>query len=445
MLLTLKRKHGLIITENENIDLYNFLKQGNNIKRCAVNYFKKTNCKNSDCEVYIKTLNNLDLMNASWIKAIVNNSKNIIDRDNNLFGSRHLFNKLKNKDYKNEEERLDIQHKYRMSRNTQLITMRGSTNDPNGNRNAKLNMVGDILNIVFKINKNIKYNINLYNIEHKQLVDIKLLVNLLEQKKAYFNIGIDRENIYISYDNSILMDKKDDLIKNRTIGIDLNPTELGIVIMDNGEVINEIIYDINELYQYRNAKKSDYEFSIIGEMIVKMALHYKCESIVLEKLKLKNSNVKIFNEWNVKDIKLSINKYCDFYGIKYKEVIAYYSSFMGSFLNPDKIDCIASAIELCKRGYLEKTELIKKRIEKFLSKKIYLNQLPNHWKKQLIGTKIYKNLSFFSLRDLYSLFKSNSNYYYRVRVRFNQVKINLIGYSLKSNKSKIKVYNTLNI
>jgi len=63
MILTIKRPHNINLLNDENNYLYNFLKQGNNVKRCALNYFKK-NPKSSlsDCEKYIKKLNNIGVL-----------------------------------------------------------------------------------------------------------------------------------------------------------------------------------------------------------------------------------------------------------------------------------------------------------------------------------------------------------------------------------------------
>ena len=443
MILTLKREHNLIIDEENNIELFNFLKQANIVKRCAFNYFKKNPDNSlSDCEKYIKTLNNIELVNASWIKSITNSMKNIDEVEDNLFGSRYLMEKLSKKEYKNETERLSILNKYRYSRNTQYISMRGSTSDSNTNRCGKLYFDEGYLHVEFFINKDNKYHFILNDVERNQLKDIKMLVELIEQKKAYFNIGINSENIYVSYDNYLLHEKVEGLIKNRVLTMDLNPYEIGMVIMEKGrsDLIDEIVYKIDELIKNRNANKTDNELSMLGLIIVQTAIHYKCSKVILEKLTLKNSEVPLFNEWNVKDIRDSIQKWCDYYGIKFSQENAFYSTFMGQLLNPGKLDCIASSVELGIRSFIGNKELVWERINKFLSGYVLIKDLPNRWKKEVDCMKRYIGKAGLTLKELYLVLKSNKNKYYRVRVRFSDFEKQFTGFSLKSDKSLIKVY-----
>jgi hypothetical protein len=440
MILTIKRPHNINLLNDKNNYLYNFLKQGNNVKRCVLNYFKKNkNSSLSDCEKYIKTLNNIDIINASWIKTIVNSQKNIDDVEDNLFGDRKLFNLLAKNQFKDNDEKIKVKKEYKFNRNTGLLMMRGSTSDPNTNRCGKIEFVDGILNVYFNINKDNKYHFIIDNIERNQLEDIKLLCKLVNENKAYFNIGINKTDIFIQYDNSLLYDKKDGLINDRHLSLDLNPNEIGVVITEKDRIIEEKIYYIKDLIDLRNANKTDNELNILGKIIVDTALHYKCSKVCIEKLKLNNHNIKIINEWNVKDIRNSINKWCDKYGIIFKEVKAYYSSFIGCYLYPDKIDCLSAAMEIAIRSYLS-NELVEKRIKDFLSMNVSMLDLPNRWKKEFIKSK-YKDFKSLTLKELYSyLKKSNSKKYYRVRVRFSEVIKNFTGFSLKSKKSLMMVY-----
>jgi len=444
MILTIKREHGLELSEE--VYLKEFIKEGNNVKRCAFNFFKKNiGSTLPECEKYIKTLNNIKKVNASWIKTIVNSVKNTEDVEDNLYGSRYLFEKLSKKDYKTEEERVSIKTKFLSSKNEQLLLMRGSQSDPNTNRCGKFNLIEDTLYedtlyLDFHIDKKHKYHFIIDNIERNQLEDLKKLDKLIKEKKAYFNISISGTDIYIQYDNSLLIEKATDLIPDRIMPIDLNPYELGIVIMDKNGLITEKIIDIEELIKNNNADKTDNEVNIICKFLVEMAYHYKCSVLPIEELTLENSKIKIFNEWNVNDFRIGLKKWCDFYGIKFKEVNAYYSSFMGIYKNPTKIDSIASAIELGFRSYIKTKDLVWKRINDFLSSHISINTLPNHWKKEVINVRRFADKTVVSFKELYSIFKSNSNKYYRVRVRFKDVEKYLLKNSFKSPKSLVYIY-----
>jgi hypothetical protein len=432
MLLTIKRPHN--ITDDK---LTNFLKEGNKIKRLSFNWFKKNpNGKVSECEQYIKTLNNIKL-DASWIKSLVNMTKNIENNENVLFGDRKLFNRLSKGDYKSEDERIEIKKQFNLSKNNHQLLMRGSTNDPNGNRKGELKLNGDILNITFKIDSKNHFNIET-DLKRNQLKDIK---KLTESDKYYFNIGIDNENVFIQYDNKLTSQVDNNLKTNRIMGIDLNPYDIGFVIIENDKLIYHEVIDIEKLIKLRSADKTDNELSIIGEYIVKLAKHYKCGYLIVEDLKLKNSNIRLFNEWNKNDIVNSLNKWCDHFGVKFCSKPAYYSTFIGQFNNPSLPDCISSAFEMALRYKLTNKE-INKRIESFLEKRVYINSLPNRWKEELMkGKTLFGEVVKF--RSIYGYLKSNQIRYYRVRVRFNEVRDKFIGSSLKSNKSLVKVFRPL--
>jgi hypothetical protein len=433
MLITIKRPHNIVDDR-----LINFLKEGNKIKRLSFNWFKKNSGgKVSECEQYIKSLNNIKL-DASWIKSLVNMTKNIDNNKSVLFGDRKLFNKLTNKDYKTEIERIELKKQFKLSKNKHQLLMRGSSSDSNSNRKGKLELINDILKVQFKIDKNNYFDIEL-DLKRNQLKDIKRLIELNDSKKGYFNIGIDDKNIFIQYDNKLISEDVKHLKQNRVMGIDLNPYEIGLVILDNNKLIYKEVIGIEKLVKLRSAYKTDNELSCIGEYIVKLCKHYRCGYLVIEDLNLKNSSVKLFNEWNKNDIVNSLNKWTDYFNIKFCPKPAYYSTFIGQFNNPSLPDCLASAIEMALRYKLTSKE-INKRIESFLDKKIYINSLPNRWKEEVLkGKSLFNDVV--SFRSIYLFLKSNQSRYYRVRVRFNEVNnINFIEHSLKSIKSLTKVF-----
>ena len=68
MILTIKRPHNIDLKHKDNEYLMKFLRQGNNVKRCALNFFKKNpNSSLSECEKYIKSLNNTNDNNMNSI------------------------------------------------------------------------------------------------------------------------------------------------------------------------------------------------------------------------------------------------------------------------------------------------------------------------------------------------------------------------------------------
>jgi len=80
-----------------------------------------------------------------------------------------------------------------------------------------------------------------------------------------------------------------------------------------------------------------------------------------------------------------------------------------------------------------------KGISDIIKEDVLTVDLPNRWKKEVVSSKYIDRISI-SIKELYSLIKSNSKRYYRVRVRFNEVINNFIGFSIKSKKSLMYVY-----
>ena len=104
---------------------------------------------------------------------------------------------------------------------------------PNGNRFFNLNILNN--KIEFKYNKNLHFNLNL-KISKNQLKQLIELQDLCKQKKSKFTVILNENFINIIFDE--IKHEVPNLIENRFIGIDMNPTNIGISVCEykNNEI-----------------------------------------------------------------------------------------------------------------------------------------------------------------------------------------------------------------
>ena len=105
--------------------------------------------------------------------------------------------------------------------------------------------------VTYKPSRNEHYNLELfYGDNQKRILD--RIINLSNECKLTVSIKLDESYIYISYDESELEDIKLNPIKNRVLGIDMNPNYIGVSIVDwksssEYKIIDHVVYDIKSL------------------------------------------------------------------------------------------------------------------------------------------------------------------------------------------------------
>ena len=178
-------------------------------------------------------------------------------------------------------------------------------------------------------------------------------------------------------------------ISHRIAGIDLNPSAIGISIVDFEN--NQEILIKAECFKISNDTRTDdnkrnYETIAIAHEIIKLAIHYRCSELSLERLTMgakdqgkgSSFNRLCNNEWNRVEFQWIIKKLCDEKGIKLNFVNCAYSSTIGNILHRNLPDPCAAAWEIARRGrYLYVKQLCMYPQVDF-SKVAILN----HWKKQ---------------------------------------------------------------
>lgn len=410
------------------IDITNYLLQYNNIIRFSYNR-RKENLTQSEIEKLVKSkMNNIDLMDASFIKAATDNSRNLNTEDNVVFGGKNNWTRY-NKGLITKEE-------YKKNK-LKPLTVRGSKLDTKGNRKFQLNMSNN--EIIFKPNKNTKINMRIPNTRHDKVL-IKLQ-ELCELKETYFTCGITNNYVYITFDETILREEKYEPIDKRTLSIDLNPNYISYVITDNNKVIYKEIIGLSKLNKAKTNKKKheDYE---ISKRIVNIAKHHKVKHIIYEKLDIRSSdkgkgkwfNKLVNNNWRRSKFITNLVKRCNIIGIMTQEVIANYSSFIGQIDNENEYDSIAAAIELSRRGNLYLDIYYYKCKAEIKGQIIRVNErisddLADRWKKKLNYDGIFD-----TYKSLYDEIK-RLKYSYRHLFQFNWFSLRL-----KSIKSLCYVY-----
>lgn len=374
----------------ESIQTYNsFIKQKNeHIKQREYN-LSKLNKKLSKNKITIKTYNKKKKYFESDIKLI--------------FGGKYNFNQRCKHNITNEQ-----------FKNNKLLPLYSIGEKQFGNRFFKLD---NNLNILFKPNKNNKFILKLcYGINQKNI--IKKLYDLQEQKQIALSYKLDKNYIYIIYDESLLNNTQQNyFIQNRIFGIDMNPNYIGFCIIDwfnsseykiiksgtySLKIFNDKIIELNKLNnissndekrKYINRKRN-YEIVKIVQNIFKLFNYYKCNILSIEDLNIKSNDKNKGKDYNrlcncnwirTKFIN-QIIKLSNIYKIKLLKVKPQYSSFIGNliFKKHNLDDCVLSSIEISRRGYEFYNQYIIK--SKNIKKNIIqpdINDFKNNWIQSL--------------------------------------------------------------
>lgn len=416
-------------------DLISIIKQYSNVVRYSYNRFLEDKTE-KDIRLLSKSLNNIDLLNSWIIQCGIKDGKALHTRFNDekiIFGGKqNLINRLKNKKTKEE-----YQFKRLIPVNIQGEELQ------KGNRSFKLDII-DNNKIIFKLSRNNHIKIKLPNLRNnikKELYNLQKLNEVKQNVKGYtYSIKFDLKYIYISFEEF----KKEPikLNENKYIGIDLNPDNIGISVLDGDKIIHTQEFSLkpifdkilsqklssnsNKMKYYQNKLK--FETFEISKSISLIAKKFNCKSVFIEDLnfmgstKIKISNRKNKNLWKRNLFINNLKKRLNIIGIKIYEVNPAYSSFIGNMMY-DYTDAVNTSIEIGRRGYEYN---IKKNKNEF-----YPDLLVKHqWKEMVTNVKNWKEY-FYKIK--------NMKLKYRVSLNDTKYKFKVFQQNL-SNKSLVNNY-----
>ena len=456
---TIKIKYT--IDDTDKLLLNDYIKQYNHVYRVAFNNLQ-SHKKNKLSE--LSNLNNIDLLDSWFIQSAnyeVKTLYKLVGDKKVIFGGRKNF--IKRCQHKISYDEFNS---YRFYPLCSYGEKKSGTKSVHGNRKFKLS--DDLTFITLKL-KERKIKINLPKYLHS---NIKYILKKIYKHQILddtpITYKIDYNYVYIQFDESIILNKNNNLnkIQNRILSLDLNPNYIGWSIVDwksenEFNVIKSGVYSIKNLndkdFNLKNkgyssdsnerkyiSDKRNFETLQIVKNIVNKSIYYKCQVISIEDLNIKSSdfdkgkrlNKLVNNSWCRTIFVNNLTKRCNIFNIKLLKVKPEYSSFIGNFLyrSLNLPDMVLASIEIGRRGYefynqyISKTKEIKKNIIKpdlNMFNRLYLKSL-EEFKLQ----PTYKDLV-----ELYYFFKKSKMMY---RLSIDQ--FNLQFSSLFSNTSYIEYF-----
>lgn len=430
--------HVIKLKYDSEDNLESYFSEYNKLKRIAYNQLLDERSLLESVNYILQNIKTF--LDRSFINQVCLDAQSIYRSQKEIGQTKIVFGKKKNLT-KRSKGRIS-KEKWEQLRNP-YIAFNGSKHDNFGNRKFKLDI--DNNQVTFKPQKGDQFKLS-FQCSEKQRKLLEKVQYLAENKQFPISYRITRTHICISIDEERLAKLRNNFISNRILSIDSNPNYIGISICDyyneQQKEIRSQVFDLLELNKKCNKNKRHHEIFEISKQIIKLAKHYECETIVVEKLEIQNKDHKkgkIFNRnlnnlWNRKKFIQNLNKHCNFESIKFIEIIPEYSSFVGCLNNPSKIDSIAAALEIGRRANLFVKIYYKKEFS--TGKKIIFpkwdKSLMNRWKEEL-GEWRPK-----SWLEAYQWFRENPKFSYRVLLK--DCMKNLKLFRCKSRKSNIFLY-----
>ena len=219
-----------------------------NVKSCYNRLLDGLNDK--EIRQYIKTLNNINDLDSRFVENALLDAKSIQKENKVIFNKINFIKRTKNKITKD----IFKQNKY-------LPLVNYGETKQKGNRKFQL----DILNnkIIFKLSRNTHIDIFLPKLKQNYLRELFKVEELMKENKLKVSFKIDNKHIYISYD-PLKQETNVNLMDNRIMGLDLNPNNIGISILEfNGSDYKIIHKSSINLFENNKLHKNKKDYNII--------------------------------------------------------------------------------------------------------------------------------------------------------------------------------------
>lgn len=352
--------------------------------------------KDNEIRNLFKTEYNLPLLKSFHIANIISEAKGLYKKHNGrkiIFGSKRKLKEY-NKGLISKDELKNIR-----LRNFNIC---GEWRYK-GNRHFVLDIAND--RIIFKQDRKHHYVLNISGLSKKRKSTLLQLQHDCLNKKDSFAISVGTNEIKITFEPK---KKRIHLKSNRYIGIDLNPTNIGISVCEDGKVLHTQEFNFSGLIdKFIKSKKAsdskettylnnklDYELLEISNIVAKLQKHYQCRFVFIEDLKFKKSNnlSKRVNRltknlWKRNNFVSNLTKHIEIIGGRVFQVNPAYSSIIGNLCHSYS-DSVNASIEIGRRGY----EVIIRKNKKFYPD-LTTDSLKNQWKEHLTeDVKSWKEL-----------------------------------------------------
>ena len=401
----------------------------------------------------IKSLNNIQLMNSWFIQCAF---YDIPQKEKVIFGGKkNYFDRLKGK---------ITREQFKLNKLSSIYSI-GEIVNKSVKSNRFFHLEQDLNSIIFKPNKETKIQLNLIGVGNRISI-LKKLYQKQENKEIKIGYKLDLNYVYICFEETDIQKFETKQIKNRVLGIDLNPNYIGWSIVDwktenQFNVIKSGIYSIKDLndkdfslkgLHYSSdskeriylSNKRNFEILQIAKNIINKAIYYKCQIVSIEDLKInsddknkgKKFNKLVNNLWNRNQVVNNLQKRCNIFNIKLLKVKPEYSSFIGNFLyrSLNLPDMVLASIELGRRAYEFYNQYISKTKE--IKKNIVRPNLTEFRELYL------KSLEEFNLEDDWLDFKSLYIYFKKSKLKYRLSIDNNLQFSrVFSSKSQLSIYN----
>lgn len=413
--------------------------QYGNMLRCAYNYIKKNGYNKKELNIYLSTLNNLELVQDSYTKVCCGMQvKGLYKQNPNKLifgGKKSFFDRMKG---------LITKEEYKENRKIYWIV-----GEAEFKSNRKFWINKDLKSFVFRPNRHLHIELRIDGLYKKYKKILERLYQAQELKEIPITYTLTNEYISLSFDESILKEEEYKSIANRIFGIDMNPNYIGYSVVDwkssnEFKVIESGTISIKEINDKDFAlkgkglsskskehiyltNKRHYETFEISKRLVNLAKHYQCEYLSLEKIDMKPNNTgqgkktnKLINGcWNRERFVSNIKKRCNIIGIGVQEVAPQYSSFVGNILYRElnRPDMELASIEIGRRCYEFVHQYIKK--DRDIKKNIVTPSFSD------FKDRIDKSLEEFGIQgevtDLVELYKLLKKSGHKYRLSLNQL------------------------
>jgi IS605 OrfB family transposase len=370
-----------------------------------------------EIRIYVKTLKNINDLDSRFVENALLDAKSIQKDNKVIFNRTNFFKRSKNKidkDTFKEDKYLPIVNYGELKRK--------------GNRKFKIDI--DNNKIIFKLNRNNHIDLFLPKLKINYQKELFKIQSLMFENKLKVSFKLDKKYVYISYEE--IKNEVYNLKDDRVLGLDLNPNNIGISILEFSKDNNfKIIYKSNiSLFKNNklNKNKKDYNIIMISKQITKIMLAFNVKNISIEDLTMmtkqhnkgKKYNKMCNNDWNRNLFINNIKKRCKIFGINIYEVHPAYTSIIGN-LKYEYFDPINASIEVARRGYLFNKLFIKNSFYP----EFKLKDQWNRWKEDI-------DLFFEGWKDFYKYLKT-LDMKYRVPIEglvYKEECIKGIGFSI---------------